>query len=144
MQNRRNQFTFYASYYDAIQHLKKQDQLAVIMAICAYALDGEEPDWDKLPDAVAVVFEICRPLLDLDIRQSAEGRRSIEYKEWRKSVYERDSYRCQACGARGVRLNAHHRKQYAFFPELRYDLDNGVTLCVACHKAEHRRMRHGD
>ncbi len=57
-----------------------------------------------------------------------------EYKEWRKNVFERDNYTCVLCGDRGVELNADHIKSWAHYPELRYNLDNGRTLCVECHK----------
>ena len=57
-----------------------------------------------------------------------------EYKQWRKAVFERDNYTCQTCKATGVYLQADHIKQWAFFPELRYDLNNGRTLCIDCHE----------
>jgi len=56
------------------------------------------------------------------------------YKEWRSKVFERDNWTCQTCRKRGVELNAHHIKSWANYPEFRYDLNNGVTLCVECHK----------
>lgn len=56
-----------------------------------------------------------------------------EYKNWRTAVYERDNYTCQCCGARGGKLNAHHINQFADYPEFRYDVSNGITLCVNCH-----------
>lgn len=62
---------------------------------------------------------------------------SYEGTQWRKAVYERDNYTCQICGERGGKLNAHHIKTYATHPELRFDLDNGITLCVQCHKSVH-------
>lgn len=59
---------------------------------------------------------------------------SKEYKEWRKSVFERDNYTCQTCKVRGGELNADHIKPYAFFESLRYTLSNGRTLCLDCHR----------
>lgn len=56
-----------------------------------------------------------------------------EYKEWRTSVYERDNYTCQCCGSCGGRLNAHHINQFSDYPDLRYNVNNGITLCVECH-----------
>lgn len=56
-----------------------------------------------------------------------------EYNEWRKSVFERDGYTCQDCGASGVYLNAHHIKSWAEYLDLRFDLANGITLCEDCH-----------
>jgi|SRR3990167_895331 len=61
-------------------------------------------------------------------------RASLEYKLWRCSVFERDDYRCVLCNHRGTRLNADHIKPFAYFPELRFSIDNGRTLCVDCHK----------
>ena len=65
-------------------------------------------------------------------------RKSIEYKDWRKSVFERDNYTCKKCGDRNgngknVYLEADHIKSFAFFPELRFILENGQTLCKTCH-----------
>jgi hypothetical protein len=61
-------------------------------------------------------------------------RKRIEYKEWRTAVFERDNYTCQICGICGGRLNADHIKPFSLFPELRFELSNGRTLCEDCHK----------
>lgn len=60
-------------------------------------------------------------------------RHSAPYKLWRKSVFERDGFTCVWCGHNGGHLNADHIKPFAYFPELRFDINNGRTLCFSCH-----------
>lgn len=61
------------------------------------------------------------------------GYYSLEYKNWRKAVFERDNFLCQNCGKDGY-ITAHHIKSFAHYPELRFELSNGITLCEECHK----------
>ena len=64
-------------------------------------------------------------------------RSSFEYKEWRRNVFKRDRFTCIMCGHRSKRrddIQADHIKRFADFPELRFEISNGRTLCVPCHK----------
>jgi len=60
-------------------------------------------------------------------------RNSTEYKQWRTAVFERDDYTCQDCEERGGVLNADHIQPFAYFPDLRFVIENGRTLCRSCH-----------
>ena len=70
--------------------------------------------------------------------KNARDRNSKEYKEWRLAVFKRDNYKCCCCNKTGKKLNAHHIKRWSEYPSLRYDIDNGITLCESCHKAIHK------
>jgi 5-methylcytosine-specific restriction endonuclease McrA len=56
-----------------------------------------------------------------------------EYVQWRKAIFTKDDYTCQGCSVRGGYLEADHIQPWALFPELRYNVDNGRTLCRPCH-----------
>lgn len=64
---------------------------------------------------------------------------SKEMCDWRKTIYKRDNYTCQMCGNRSSKdnaiiLNAHHIERFADNEDLRFDINNGITLCEDCHK----------
>lgn len=61
-------------------------------------------------------------------------RQSFDYKEWRMNVFVRDNFECQKCfQERGKYITAHHIKSFAHYPDLRFDINNGITLCENCH-----------
>lgn len=126
-----------------------------------YSPHSEEKVWFKCPHeqhddylqkiANAVIYEFRCPQCSLgetSERMRGDGchfwkggingendtlRHRREYKDWRIAVYERDNYTCQCCGSRGGKLNAHHINSFADYPEFRYDVANGITLCIKCH-----------
>lgn len=66
------------------------------------------------------------------------------YKNWMRQVKLRDSWKCcladETCSKR---LEAHHILNWIDFPELRYEIKNGITLCHARHprkRAEEKRL----
>jgi 5-methylcytosine-specific restriction endonuclease McrA len=67
-------------------------------------------------------------------KQAKLLRNSKEFRQWRKAVFERDNWTCQTCFKRGGVLHPHHIKPFAFFPELRFSVANGQTLCESCHR----------
>jgi hypothetical protein len=63
-------------------------------------------------------------------------RHGIEHRLWREAVFARDNWTCQnkECKERGGELQAHHIQSFSKYTELRFAIDNGVTLCKRCHK----------
>jgi len=62
-------------------------------------------------------------------------RRTKEYRIWRMQVIRRDK-KCVICGSRKHR-NAHHIADGSNHKDLRFDVDNGITLCRNCHTQFH-------
>lgn len=69
------------------------------------------------------------------VNQNRRARDSYQYDNWRKAVFAKDNYTCQCCGQFSGELNAHHIKSFAHFEELRYSVQNGMTLCGNCHSS---------
>ena len=80
-------------------------------------------------------------------------RKSWRFRVWREAVFQRDDYTCQQCKKRGFELHPHHQKRFAdIWDEHKittykeamdcielWDIQNGVTLCVVCHRRLHKR-----
>ena len=67
-----------------------------------------------------------------------------QYKYWMLEVKKRDSWKCRLLSSdcKG-RLEAHHIFNWTDYPELRYVLTNGITLCRFHHplgREEEKRM----
>lgn len=73
------------------------------------------------------------------VGETARKRNNYTYRKWRECVLSRDKYTCTLCGNTGIPLNAHHIKPWAKYKDLRFDVSNGVTLCVKCHKMQHSK-----
>lgn len=72
----------------------------------------------------------------LDRAAKQRLRKSLSYATWRENVFARDNWTCQKCAARGIILEAHHIRSFSKFPELRFELTNGITLCQPCHRKQ--------
>lgn len=66
-------------------------------------------------------------------RKNKEIRKLREYDDWRITVLQRDNFTCKLCGKRGGKLEADHIKSFSKYPDLRFEINNGRTLCKNCH-----------
>lgn len=66
--------------------------------------------------------------------QRNKDRNTLEQRQWRKAIFQRDNYTCILCGGRGGNLIADHYP-YPFYkyPNKRLDLNNGRTICEKCN-----------
>lgn len=71
---------------------------------------------------------------------SRRNDRRGKHGAWARAVISRDKATCQHCGATDRVLHAHHIKPFSTHPHLRWDLDNGQTLCYLCHEAVHAAL----
>lgn len=68
-----------------------------------------------------------------------------EERHWRIKVFQRDNFTCQYCKKYSRdNINAHHKDGYNWCLDRRYDITNGVTLCIECHKKFHTIYGYGD
>lgn len=81
---------------------------------------------------------------DLTDEERERYRYDSRLREWSRVVKERDRFTCVFCeDDTGGNLMSHHLDGYSEFPEKRYDVDNGVTLCDICHKDFHDMYGYG-
>jgi len=57
------------------------------------------------------------------------------YDQLRKQVLQRDGWKCQVCGSR-QNLHVHHQQLRSQQGD--DENSNLITLCAACHEAQHR------
>lgn len=71
--------------------------------------------------------------INMEIRASKQSRL------WREAIFERDDWTCQKYGIRGGKLHAHHIFGFSDYPELRFAIDNGITLSEKAHREFHKK-----
>lgn len=60
-----------------------------------------------------------------------------KFLKWAFAVKKRDGFVCKVCGLKSVELNSHHLNSWDAYPEQRYDVVNGITLCLGHHNRFH-------
>ncbi len=60
--------------------------------------------------------------------------RTKECIKWRNDIFKRDDWKCKIAdeNCKG-KLEAHHILRWSEYPELRFEINNGITLCYYHH-----------
>ena len=137
----KDSMVFYASWLDAIKNLPREMQGDVLTAIIEYGLYGETTA--PLKPITKAMLALVKNKIDNDsiIIERHQQRHCNQYKQWREAVLKRDKYTCQYCGKVGGKLNVHHIKPFSLYPDDRFNIDNGITLCKQCHIELHKSER---
>jgi hypothetical protein len=145
-------FLLYKAFYEPIKHLSNEDKGKLLDALFKYQIEGSE----DTQSSIYPFFLFFKNQFKRDDEKSKRGehhwnwkngrtnknsaiRNSTEMKHWRIEVFSRDKYTCQKCFKKGGTLHAHHVKKFADFPNLRFAVSNGLTLCVNCHRNIHSK-----
>jgi len=134
---KRKYFTFYRLYYELSLDLPEEQYVLFINSLMRVHFDSGS----TIDNAKKVKFSdliLSSKWEQVIIQLSKRDRNTQEYRNWRREVYERDLYSCKQCGDSECKLNAHHIVRWIDSVELRYDLSNGITLCVECHSDVHK------
>lgn len=83
-----------------------------------------------------VLKEIKKYVAKSENKKPPRKARGFNNLAWATLVKLRDG-KCTNCHSADD-LHAHHIKSYKEFPELRYDVNNGITLCGICHREHHK------
>lgn len=80
-------------------------------------------------------------------QENSKLRNSLEYIIWRNEIWKRDYWTCRICkfrskGKKAKDIVAHHIQLFSEFPELRFSVENGLTLCRKCHIRIHKPNHH--
>ena len=68
----RENFTFYAYYYEALKELKDNQRLKIYDAICAFALEGKD---SELSGMEKIIFELIKPQIIKNNKRYENGRK---------------------------------------------------------------------
>lgn len=150
----KNSLILYYEYQEHFELLTNEELGELMRAIFEYEMNGEIAA--ALNPIQKMAFSFIKKDLDDNRKKRHWGkshwnwkggisnenhviRNSARYKNWRSSVVKRDKFVCRKCGQHTKILHAHHVKKFSEFPELRFDVENGVTLCKKCHDAVHSK-----
>lgn len=81
-------------------------------------------------------------------RDSLAKRYDSRYYKWRDEVIRKGDNKCSVCDktlgitceccGQKVQMYAHHVKPVKQYPELAFDVSNGILLCYSCHQNVHK------
>lgn len=89
---------------------------------------------EKAKNRFSVIQNHPRYKTDRSSLAKRQQRNDSAYFAWRRDVWSRDKFKCKISdGNCSGRIEAHHILSWKDYPELRYEVNNGITLCHHHH-----------
>ncbi len=105
---------------------------------------GFQKDWELWRKLAEQSTLTTKRSLESHGGESSRASQSHKLAAWQAKVFHRDGLTCRIChrdiatlNADKIDLNAHHIKEWEKYPDLRFEVDNGLTLCGECHWCYH-------
>lgn len=146
----RDSVLFKRDLYEALNVFDEETKSKLIYALLKYSFEDEDTKFENIEKGMFILmkFNIDHKCIGKgEIHWNYKGgitpenmkiRNSNEYLKWRREILTRDKFKCVICGS-NKDLEVHHIKKFSEFPELRLNIENGVTLCKKCHRELHRK-----
>lgn len=114
---------------------------------CSRKCYYEAPKSEEFKDKISKKFSGSNhPNWKGGIMKGRKDRNLNKYKNWRNKIFKRDKYICWRCKIKNekglgktIKLVAHHIENWSKHPELRYEIENGITFCKSCHEKFHKK-----
>jgi hypothetical protein len=84
----------------------------------------------------------CKKITKKELKRQEKIERLKKERDWADRIKERDGWKCVICSDT-LKPNAHHLIAREI-PEFKYDLDNGITLCILHHKFSREISAHNN
>jgi 5-methylcytosine-specific restriction endonuclease McrA len=114
-----------------------QEQIVLFQKLMKLTLDNLRSRSIKFesidPDFIIAMANRIQLEKDGTLFYDYDTRNDDRYRGWRRKIIERDGAVCQVCG-NVEELAAHHKRSWKNYPQERYKIENGITLCKECHK----------
>lgn len=119
---------------------KKKERFAVYCKICNKKIYRRKSEIDKNINKIFFCSHKCWYNFIENIHYNYLDRTTKIYYEWRNSILDRDNYKCMVCGSTD-KIHVHHIKRVADYPNLIFDIKNGISLCKKCHEKTYNREK---
>ena len=135
-ERRRKQGENKKRYWNSLTEEKKKE---LIKKTSIKNIGKKRTDEQRMNISLSLRGEKSSFYIDGRTSKNQKIRASSQFAEWRNKVFERDNWTCQKTKIKGNYLEAHHIQNFSEYIELRFTVENGITLSEEEHQKFHNK-----